>query len=72
MVECAPNAKGTHPHMENFLDAMRSRQEPNLGAELGYKVMAAIRMGVDAYRRQTTVHWDARRERSLTRVIAKT
>ncbi len=71
LVECAPNVKGTHPHMENFLDAMRSRQEPNLGAELGYKVMAAIRMGVDAYRQQTTVRWDARREKASARAIAK-
>lgn len=71
MVECSPNVKGTHPHMENFLDAMRSRQEPNLGAELGHRVMAAIRMGVDAYRQQTTVRWDARREKALVKTIAK-
>ncbi|MGE0129116.1 MAG: Gfo/Idh/MocA family protein [Blastocatellales bacterium] len=70
-VECKPNVRGSHPHMENFLDAMRSRQEPNLGAELGYRVMAAIRMGVDAYRQQTTMHWDARRERASTKAIAK-
>jgi predicted dehydrogenase len=71
MIECAPNVKGAHPHLENFLDAMRSRREPNLGAELGYKVMAAIRMGVDAYRQQTTVRWDARREKASARAIAK-
>lgn len=70
-VECKPNVRGSHPHMENFLDVMRSRQEPNLSAELGYRVMAAIRMGVDAYRQQTTMHWDARRERASTKAIAK-
>jgi len=68
-IECKPNVRGSHPHMENFLDAMRSRQEPNLGAELGYRVMAAIRMGVDAYRQQTTIHWDARRERAATKAM---
>jgi hypothetical protein len=57
--------------MENFLDSVRSRQAPNLDAELGYRVMAAIRMGVDAYRQQTTIHWDARRERATTRAGAK-
>ena len=56
--------RGGHPHMDNFLDCVRSRQEPNLGAELGYKVMAAIRMGVDAYRQQTTIRWDVLRARA--------
>ncbi len=68
-IECKPNLRGDHPHMDNFLDCVRSRQEPNLGAELGYKVMAAIRMGVDAYRQQTTIRWDARKEKAL---VAKT
>ncbi|MGE0882333.1 MAG: Gfo/Idh/MocA family protein [Blastocatellales bacterium] len=63
-IECKPNLRGDHPHMDNFLDCVRSRQEPNLGAELGYKVMAAIRMGVDAYRQQTMMKWDSKRERA--------
>jgi predicted dehydrogenase len=71
LVECKPNLRGAHPHLENFLDSVRSRQEPNLGAELGYYVMAAIRMGVDAYRQQAMIHWDARRERISTKAIAK-
>jgi predicted dehydrogenase len=70
-VKCNPNARGSSPHMENFLDSVRSRQAPNLDADLGYRVMAAIRMGVDAYRQQTTMHWDARRERASTRAVAK-
>jgi predicted dehydrogenase len=70
-IACNPNARGSHPHMENFLDSARSRQTPNLDANLGYRVMAAIRMGVDAYRQQTTIHWDARRERATTRAGAK-
>jgi predicted dehydrogenase len=66
-VECTPNLRGSHPHMENFLESVRSRQEPNLGAELGFKVMAAIRMGVDAYRQQTMVHWDVRKQRAIAK-----
>lgn len=65
VIECQPNVRGGHPHMDNFFECVRSRQEPNLGAELGYKVMAAIRMGVDAYRQQTTIKWDARKERAM-------
>ena len=64
VIECRPNLRGAHPHMDNFFECVRSRQEPNLGAELGYKVMAAIRMGVYSYRQQTTIKWDARRERA--------
>lgn len=67
-LECKPNLRGAAPHMDNFVDAVRSRQQPNLNAELGYKVMAAIRMGVDAYRQETTMRWDAQRERAITRV----
>jgi hypothetical protein len=36
--------------MDNFLASVRSRQEPNLPAQLGYQAMAAIGMGVQAYR----------------------
>lgn len=68
LLECKPNLRGTHPHMDNFLDAVRSRQQPNLNADLGYKVMAAIRMGVDAYRQETTMRWDVRRERATSRL----
>ncbi len=57
--------RGMHLHMDNFMDSVRSRKEPNLGAELGYKVMTAIRMGVDAYRQQTTIKWDPRKEKAL-------
>jgi predicted dehydrogenase len=66
-IECKPNVRGSHPHMENFLESVRSRREPNLGAELGYKVMTAIRMGVDAYRKQTMIHWDGQRQRAIAR-----
>lgn len=66
-VECKPNLRGAHPHMENFLDSVRSRQQPNLDADLGYRVMAAIRMGVDAYRRQTTIHWDNQKQRAIAK-----
>jgi predicted dehydrogenase len=49
-VDVKPFVRGEHPHMDNFLDCVRSRQQPNLPAELGYKAMAAIGLGVQAYR----------------------
>jgi hypothetical protein len=53
----APNA-----HMQNFLDAIRSGQEPNCPFELGYRVSIACRMAVESYRQQRAVRWDAARE----------
>ncbi len=66
-IPCEPSVRKAYPHMDNFLDAVRSRQQPNLHAELGYKVMVAIRMGVDAYRQETAVRWDAQKQRIATR-----
>jgi len=53
----APNA-----HMQNFLDAVRSGQEPNCPFELGFRVSIACRMAVESYRQQRAMQWDAARE----------
>jgi predicted dehydrogenase len=50
----APNA-----HMRNFLDCIRSGQEPNCPFELGFRVSMACRMAVESYRQQRPVRWDA-------------
>lgn len=70
-IEVKPSARGSHPHMENFLESVRSREEPNFPADLGYKAMAAIRMGVDAYRQHEVLYFDPRREKVSLRPIAK-
>ena len=57
--------------MENFLDSVRSRKDPNLPADLGYKAMVAIRMGVDSYRQGDTIFFDAKREKASSRSVAK-
>jgi predicted dehydrogenase len=66
-VEVQPFARGSHPHMDNFLDCVRSRQEPNLPAHLGYQAMAAIAMGVQAYRQHEVLFFDRRREKVGTK-----
>jgi hypothetical protein len=53
----APNA-----HTQNFLDSIRSGQEPNCPFELGFRVSIACRMAVESYRRQRPVGWDAAKE----------
>jgi len=62
-IDVAPVARGSHPHMDNFLECVRSRQEPNLPAQLGYQAMAAIGMGVQAYRQHQVLFFDRRREK---------
>ncbi len=62
-IEVKPFVRGEHPHMDDFLNAMRTRQKPNLDAELGYKAMAAIAGGVTAYRKGKVVGFDAKSEK---------
>ena len=62
-LEVQPFPRGSHPHMDNFLDCVRSRQEPNLPAKLGYQAMAAIAMGVQGYRDSEVLYFDRKRER---------
>nr|MBA3442954.1 Gfo/Idh/MocA family oxidoreductase [Pyrinomonadaceae bacterium] len=70
-IDVSLSPRGSHPHMDNFLDSVRSRQDPNLPAELGYKAMAAIRMGVDSYRKQDVMYFDAKRQKASTKPLAK-
>jgi predicted dehydrogenase len=58
-----PFVRGEHPHMDNFLEAMRTRQKPNLDADLGYRAMAAIGGGVTAYRKGKVVGFDTKSEK---------
>ena len=48
--------------MQNFLDAIRSGQEPNCPFDLGFRVSIACRMAVESYRWQRAVRWDAAKE----------
>ncbi len=58
-------------HMDNFLDCVRSRQQPVFNAEFGYKIMTAIKLGVDSYRQGKVMVWDAERERVTDRAPAR-
>jgi predicted dehydrogenase len=68
-IEVQPVARGAHPHMDNFLECVRSRKEPNLPAHLGYQAMAAIGMGVQAYREQEVLFFDPRREKVTAKPV---
>jgi predicted dehydrogenase len=66
-IEVQPFVRGTHPHMDNFLDSVRTRRAPSLPAELGYKAQAAISMGVDAYRQDAVLFFDAEAQKVTDR-----
>ncbi len=53
----------TNVHMQNFIDCVRSRKEPNCPFEIGFRSAIACQMAVFSYRQGRTVHWDeGRRE----------
>ena len=49
-------------HMQNFLDCIRSGNEPNCPVELAYRVAIASRLAVDSYRFKKTLTWDPKKE----------
>ena len=49
-------------HMQNFLDCVRSRQEPNCPFEIGFRSAIACQMAIASYRQGRTVRWDEKRE----------
>jgi predicted dehydrogenase len=49
-------------HVDNFLDCVRSRQQPNCHADLGYKVSVTIDLSVRSYRNGKVYYFDAERE----------
>jgi len=57
--------KGAYPHMRNFLDCVRSRQECNLNAQAGYRVMVPIGLSVRAYRENKVMLFDPEKEQLI-------
>jgi predicted dehydrogenase len=49
-------------HMQNFLDSIRSGNQPNCPFELGFRVSIACRMAVESYRKGGIVRWDPAKE----------
>ena len=54
--------EGDLKHVDNFLDCVRSRQQPNCHADLGYKVSVATDLSVRSYRNGKVYYFDAERE----------
>ena len=68
-IDVQPVPRGGHPHLDNFLACVRSRQEPNLPAQLGYQAMAAIGMGVQSYRQSQVLFFDRRGQKVTNKPV---
>jgi Oxidoreductase family, C-terminal alpha/beta domain len=49
-------------HVRNFLDCVKSRQQPDLNLEVGHHVSTVAHLGNIAYRTGRKVVWDAASE----------
>jgi predicted dehydrogenase len=59
------------PHTDNFFACMRSRKPANLNPDLGYRIMVAIRLGVDAYREGRAKLFDPGADRAAAKAAKR-
>ena len=52
-------------HWVNFLECVRTRNQPHLNAEVGYKIMTAIQLGVLAFRSGKIMTFDPVKEETV-------
>ena len=52
-------------HMDNWLECIRTRQKPTLDADTAYKIMVAINLGVQSYRKEQVMKFDPEREKVI-------
>ena len=51
------------PHVKNFLDCVKSRQQPVLPLDLGHRISTLAHLGNIAYRTGHKIVWDSEREK---------
>jgi predicted dehydrogenase len=57
--------EGDLKHIDNFLDCVRSRNQPNCNADIGQKVTIATDLSVRSYRNGKVYYFDAEQEKVL-------
>jgi predicted dehydrogenase len=67
-----PQRDARTPHTTNFFACVRSRKQPNAPAELGYRMITAIKLGVYAYREGKTKLFDPKTQRVVEKAAART
>lgn len=66
-----PQRDARTPHTTNFFACVRSRKQPNAPAEVGYQIIAAIKLGVYAYREGRTKLFDPKTQRIADKAPAR-
>ncbi len=66
-----PQRDARTPHTTNFFSCVRSRKQPNAPAELGYQIIAAIKLGVYAYREGKTKLFDPKTQKVIEKAAAR-
>ena len=59
--------EGDLKHFDNFFDCVRSRQQPNCNADLGFKALVATDLSVRSYRNGRMYYFDAEQEKVVER-----
>lgn len=59
--------EGDLKHVDNFLECVRTRQQPNCHVDIGYKVSAACDLSVRSYRNGKVYYFDAETEQVVTK-----
>jgi predicted dehydrogenase len=59
-----PESGWVQEHVQNFIDCVRSREEPAAPVELGYRSLLPLHLANMAYRERRVVAWDAGRARA--------
>jgi hypothetical protein len=49
-------------HVENWLDAIRSRKLPNADVEIGHRVATACHLAVISYKTRRRIRWNSAKE----------
>ena len=57
-------------HVRNFLDCMKTRQQPVLNVERGHYVSTVAHLGNIAYRSGSKITWDAENEKVVGNPVA--
>ncbi|HWF18600.1 MAG TPA: Gfo/Idh/MocA family oxidoreductase [Verrucomicrobiae bacterium] len=61
-----PGSGNPHPaHVRNFLDCVKSRQQPVLNLEIGHHVSTVAHLGNIAYRTGRKINWDGKAQKII-------
>ena len=60
-VKARPDAHGLDQHTQNFIDSMKTREQPRCNAEVGSLAAVNAHLGNIAFRTNDKVYWDGKR-----------